>query len=129
MLADAAIWRRFEQIVLVHSVRTRPELAYHEDFHAAVNAPPASGARLHYLPTLTGNDGTPASVPKGRITTRLHDGSLERAVGLPIDVADSRLMICGNPSMIKETRALLGARGMAPVRRETPGQFIVENFW
>jgi ferredoxin/flavodoxin---NADP+ reductase len=38
-------------------------------------------------------------------------------------------MICGNPSMIKEIRALLGARGMTPVRRETPGQYIVENFW
>jgi hypothetical protein len=31
--------------------------------------------------------------------------------------------------MIRQARSLLGARGMTPVRRETPGQFIAENFW
>jgi ferredoxin--NADP+ reductase len=129
MLADGAIWSRYEAIVLVHSVRTRPELAYHEDFHAAANNPPPGGATFHYVPALTANEGTPASVPHGRITTRLADGSLERMLDLAITTADSRLMICGNPSMIQETRAILGVRGLTPVRRDVPGQFIVENFW
>ena len=66
---------------------------------------------------------------RGRITTLLEDVRLERAAGPELSVDASRIMICGNPSMIKEVRALLASRGMTPVRRETPGQFISENFW
>ncbi len=128
MLADAAVWTRFDEIVLVHSVRQRRELAYFDDFHEAASRPRA-GARLHYLPTLTDDDVGGSSMARGRITAQLEDGALEQRIGIPLTAQDSRLMICGNPSMIRETRALLGARGMTPVRRETPGQFIVENFW
>ncbi len=126
MLADAAVWSRFEQIVLVHSVRTEAELAYRDDFERW-SQPSAGRARLTYLPTLTG--APMAGALHGRIPALIHDGTLERASGCTIAPADSRLMLCGNPSMIKEARALLAARGMTPVRRETPGQFIVENFW
>jgi ferredoxin--NADP+ reductase len=126
ILADAAAWRGFAEIVLVHSVRTEAELAYRDDFEDWATVAPHPGARLRYRPTLTTGSGPLAH---GRITTGLASGALERAAGLPIGAIDSRLMICGNPSMIKETRTLLGARGMAPVRRETPGQYIVENFW
>ncbi len=123
MVEDRSVWRRFEQIVVVHSVRRDDELAYRERFEALVDRPLEGGASLTYLPTLTGDSR------QGRITTRLADGGLEAAAGLPIDSSQSRLMMCGNPSMIRETRALLGARGMTPVRRETPGHYVTENFW
>ena len=129
MLADTAVWARFDEIVLVHSVRERSELAYFDDFHEAANAPREGGARLRYVPTLTAEAGSNPTFSHGRITTLLASGDLERRLDLPLSVPQSRLMICGNPSMIRETRALLGARGMTPVRRETPGQFIAENFW
>jgi len=127
MLADPFVWTRFQEIVLVHSVRTRAELAYREDIERWIDVPPAAGARLRYLPTLTGEPARGEG--SGRITTRLADGRLEAEAGLTITPEDSRLMICGNPSMIKETRVMLATRGLHPVRRETPGQFIVENFW
>ena len=133
MLGDEAIWRTYEDIVIVHSVREQRELAYREEVEAhALDASRVldnleARARLHYVPTLTGE--RVEGMRQGRITTQFADGSLERSLGLAIDTNDSRLMICGNPSMIKEMRAMLGARGMTPVRRETAGQFIVENFW
>ena len=128
MLADPAVWQRFARIVVVHSVRRRDELAYRDEL--AVWAQPTGGAaRLSYLPTLTAEPAGDDGLMTGRITHLLADGRLERAAGLALSATESRLMICGNPSMIKETRALLGARGMTPVRRETPGQFITENFW
>ncbi|MGI4847251.1 MAG: ferredoxin--NADP reductase [Janthinobacterium lividum] len=65
----------------------------------------------------------------GRITTLLASGELERAAGLTMNVASSRVMLCGNPEMITETRALLHERGMKPCRRATPGQFVTENYW
>lgn len=123
MVEDGSAWRRFERIVVVHSVRRADELAYRERFEALADEPPEGGATLTYVPTLT------AEAARGRITTRLADGGLEAAAGLAIDASQSRLMICGNPSMIRETRALLGARGMMPVRRETPGHYVAENFW
>ncbi len=128
MLADAAVWGRFDRIVLVHAVRTEPELAYRDDFERWAASPPAEGASLTYVPTLTGAVAADGAL-HGRITTRVVDGTLERRVGLPIDAEDARLMICGNPSMIREMRDIVGARGLRPVRRETPGQYIVENFW
>jgi ferredoxin--NADP+ reductase len=124
MLADASIWGRFERIVLVHGVRTACELAYREDVERWMESPTAPGARLTYIPALTGEAG-----PHGRIPALLADGSLERMTGIPIAAETSRLMIAGNPSMIKDARGLLNARGLAPVRRETPGHYIVENFW
>jgi ferredoxin--NADP+ reductase len=126
MLADPAIWGRFDDIVLVHGVRHERELAYRDTFERWAAEAPAGGARLHYLPSLTAETGPLA---RGRIPAQLASGALEQTVGLPIDGAASRLMIAGNPSMIKDTRALLNGRGLAPVRREIPGQYIVENFW
>jgi ferredoxin--NADP+ reductase len=38
-------------------------------------------------------------------------------------------MLCGNPAMIEETRKMLHERGMRPVRRMNPGQFVTENYW
>jgi len=65
----------------------------------------------------------------GRITTLLENGALEQAAGLPLTVEQSRIMLCGNPAMIEETRKLLHQRGMKPVRRLNPGQFVTENYW
>ena len=127
MLADPAVWSRFDEIVLVHSVRTEVELAYREDVERWQATPPEGRARLRYVPTLT-NEST-SGLGRGRITTLLAEGRLEAIVGLPMAHDDTRLMICGNPSMIKETRVLLGERGFAPVRRDTPGHYIAENFW
>jgi ferredoxin/flavodoxin---NADP+ reductase len=126
ILADPAAWGRFADIVVVHSVRQEGELAYRDDIERWVKTPPAPGGRLHYLPTLTGQTGPLAH---GRIPALVANGALEATIGLPIDGETARLMIVGNPSMIKETRALLNARGLAPVRRETPGHYIIENFW
>ena len=128
MLSDPATWARFDDIVLVHSVRTTSTSSCGamtiERWHATA---PRGGARLRYVPTLTGREET--ALCHGRITTLLAESRLESVAGLPLTVDDARLMMCGNPSMIKEVRALLGERGFTPVRRATPGQYVVENFW
>ena len=125
---DSVAWSRFDRIVLVHSVRTSAELAYRERFETLAASATAGAARLTYLPTLTAADDG-AGPARGRITTQLDDGRLEERAGLSIDPGTARLMICGNPSMIKDVRTLLGARGMTPVRRDKPGHYIAENFW
>ncbi len=127
MLADEAVWRRFERIVVVHSVRRPVELAYRDLLETRAARAPFDGCRLDYRPTLTAEHEIGSL--EGRITDLLVDGRLERSVGIDLSPDDSRLMLCGNPSMIKQMRVLLGASGFAPVRRDTPGHYISENFW
>jgi ferredoxin--NADP+ reductase len=48
-----------------------------------------------------------------RLTTAIETGKLETDLGLPrIDPKLDRAMICGSPSMLADTRAVLDALGM-----------------
>jgi ferredoxin--NADP+ reductase len=38
-------------------------------------------------------------------------------------------MLCGNPDMVKGTRATLAQRGFKSPRRGNPGNLVVENYW
>jgi ferredoxin--NADP+ reductase len=38
-------------------------------------------------------------------------------------------MLCGNPDMLKDAQAALGARGLRKHRRRAPGHITVESFW
>ena len=127
ILRDKPAWERWRHLVLVHCVRHEDELAYrHELARMAADAAPAGQLRLLQLVTRDDDGGGHLH---GRITTLLQSGALEQAAGLPLDAAHSRVMMCGNPAMIEETRKLLHARGMRPVRRASPGQFVTENYW
>lgn len=132
ILRDPAIWRGFERLIVVHSVRQSAELAYRDEI-AALAADPLfadSAAQLTYLPVVTREPGATAL---GALTTRipqlLADGQLAAAAGRQISVEASRLMICGNPEMARELRQMLGALGFATNRRGVPGQMAFEKYW
>jgi ferredoxin--NADP+ reductase len=38
-------------------------------------------------------------------------------------------MLCGNPQMVTDVTAALGARGMRKHRRRAPGHITVETYW
>ena len=65
----------------------------------------------------------------GRITTLIENGELERAAGLELSPEHSRVMLCGNPQMIDDTRKLLKDRDMQLSLTRRPGQVAVENYW
>jgi ferredoxin--NADP+ reductase len=65
----------------------------------------------------------------GRVTTALDDGSLERAAGVTLAPERSHVMLCGNPAMIDEMTAKLGARGLKKHRVRSPGHITVEKYW
>ena len=129
ILQEPDVWQRFHHLVLVHSVRHASELAYHDQLKTLAQSPRFANAQatLHVVQTVTRDpDSTHLH---GRITTLLENGDLERHVGLPLKVETSRVMLCGNPQMIEDTRKLLHQRGMRPCRRALPGQFVTENYW
>jgi ferredoxin--NADP+ reductase len=125
ILRDKTAWQRWRHMVLVHCVRHADELAYADELTALAAA--GEPGKLRLLQLVTRQAGS--SHLQGRITTLLQDGGLEQAAGLPLNAEQSRVMLCGNPAMIEETRKLLHERGMKPVRRLNPGQFVTENYW
>jgi len=124
ILGETNTWSRYQNLVVVHSVRYPNELAYAD----AIRAMSAKGdARLHYIPVVTRRKR--AGFLDERVPALLDEGALEDRVGMQIDAASSRVLICGNPEMITATRRLLAARGLNPSRRGKPGQLAVENYW
>ena len=84
-------------------------------------------ATLCYIPVVTREPGATALTE--RIPLLLGDGRLEDAAATPLDVATSRVLVCGNPEMSRELRQLLAARGFATNRRGVPGQMAFEKYW
>ncbi len=127
ILREPAVWQNWRRLILVHSVRQSAELAWREEITAlpGLFAPPQ--ATLGYIPVVTREPGATALAE--RIPLLLADGRLEAAAGTPLSLADSRLMVCGNPELAKELRQFLSERGYATNRRGVPGQMAFEKYW
>ena len=130
ILQEFDTWEQYENIVLVHSVRYRHELAYEEFIQSFQQNPLFAdyAHKLKYVQVVT-RDSVERSLLNARITELLNDGRLEAHVGLPIEPERSRIMICGNPDMVQETRQLLIERGLNLSLRGKPGHLAVENYW
>jgi len=133
LLDDPLTWESYRHVVLVHGVRTAGELAYRDRILGWPDLPEYSthfrgtSRKLIYLPIASRE--TLPSMPRARLTSLLEDGRLERLAGIDLDPARSRVMLCGNPDMVKDARKLLADRGFAPGRRGVPGNLAVENYW
>ena len=128
MVRDAAVWRQFENIIVVQSVREHRDLAYTEELDQLALAHQTEGqAKLTFVRTLTREmvEGT----LHGRVTALTDSGELERGASLALTNAHSRFMLCGNPEMVEAMRAILKARGFRMNRRLEPGHIVVENYW
>lgn len=130
ILSDAHVWQKFSKLIVVHCVRHANEFSYQKHLlQLAENPPIATHAQLKLVRTATRETVEDPSRLNGRITALLENGELEQAVGVPLTVQSSRIMLCGNPDMIEDTRRILHQRGMRPCRRVLPGQFVTENYW
>ncbi|WP_068829252.1 ferredoxin--NADP reductase [Pseudomonas sp. BMS12] len=129
ILQDLEAWQRFERIVLVYSARDRGELAY-QDLIAELPQREwleGAGDKLTYVPVVT-REQVPGAL-NARVTTLIASGELEHAAGLALSPQHSRVMLCGNPQMIEDTRAVLKARDMQLSLSRRPGAVAVENYW
>ncbi|MEB2326769.1 MAG: ferredoxin--NADP reductase [Pseudomonas sp.] len=129
ILQDFQAWQRFERIILVYSVREARELAYQR---LIAELPQREyleglGSKLLYLPVVT-REQVPGAL-HARITTLIETGELERAADLQLTPEHSRIMLCGNPQMIEDTRAVLKSRDLNLALTRKPGQVAVENYW
>lgn len=130
IMYDFNVWEQYEKIILVHCARQKEELAYQEliqEFFTHEYYSELVKDKLIYIKMLT-RDTTGADL-YGRITTTLLDGTLEQFANTLITQENSRIMICGNPEMVEDTRKILADRGLTISRRAKPGNMAVENLW
>jgi ferredoxin/flavodoxin---NADP+ reductase len=80
--------------------------------------------QLIYYPTVTRDPFR----NRGRITDLITSGKLFRDADLaPLESARDRVMICGGPSLVHDTRALLQAKDFVEGNHGEPAQFVVEK--
>lgn len=129
ILRDHEPWETYKHLVLVHSVRRSEDLTYRRDIEAIrdAHADIGVGADLRYLPVVT-RETMPGAL-SARIPQLLEDGRLESAAGHWLDLATSRVMVCGNPDLARDMRQWLTARGFQASRRGVPGQMAFEKYW
>jgi len=129
ILHDFDTWEKYDNLVLVQSVRTQPELAY-EDIIRGFEGSEYYGEYAHKLRYVRIVTREPVDgALRDRVTRLLSSGVLEQNVGLALDHERSRIMLCGNPDMVEDSRKLLLDRGFKLSRRGDPGHFAVENYW
>jgi len=129
ILQDFEAWERFDSIKLVYSVREAKELAYVDEIAGLELRDYLAeyAGKLQFIPVVT-REQHPGALNE-RITTLIENGELEKAAGLELSPEHSRVMLCGNPEMIDETRKVLKARDLQLSLSKRPGQVAVENYW
>ena len=130
IMYDFNIWEQYEKVILVHCARVEKELAYQELINGFYNHEYYGDLvrdKLIYLRVLT-RENQGADI-YGRITDLLLNRKLENFLDTEINICDSRVMICGNPQMVDDTRKILCDRGLTISKRGKPGNMAVENLW
>ena len=128
IIRDPETYERFEQVILVHGVRTKDELAYHDLVTEHLPAHEFLGdmvtSKLRYYPTVTRE----AYKNMGRVTELMESGKMFADLGVPeLDADVDRVMICGSPGMLKDLKHMLDTRGFKEGNTSTPGAFVIER--
>ena len=133
IIKDPETYEQYDKIVLTHGCRYEDELAYQDTIKHSLPNNEYFGEqisdKLIYYPSVTREPApTLDIVNRGRITDLLASGKLSSDVGLPpIDTDNDRFMICGSPSMLKDTCAILDAQGFKEARHGNAGHYVIER--
>lgn len=124
ILREPDVWRRFRKVVLIHAVRYAADLSYQAEINELKTNYPD---QLIVQPFVSRE---PASLAlTGRVPLAIADGMLERHIGLPLTPEQSQIMLCGNPEMVRETKAVLESMGFSKNLRRKAGQITMEHYW
>lgn len=118
LIRAGEVFDSFEKVILVHSVRKVSALAYHDEL--AVRA----GDRFAYLPTATRDE----FALRKRGTDLFRSGEVTALLDLPdINPIEDRVMLCGNPQMIREMNEYLRQNGWTRTNYKGLGNYAIEQ--
>lgn len=129
LIRDPMAYEQYEKIVLFHGVRTVSEVAYMDFIMNELPNNEFFGEevrnKLIYYPSVTREPFR----NQGRLTDLVESGKFFEDIGLPpFNPETDRAMLCGSPEMLRDTCALLDARGfkISP-RIGEPGDYVIER--
>lgn len=128
IIKDPDIYDRYDKVILTHGTRFLSELAYENYITQELPNNEYFGdivkEKLIYYPTVTRDEFR----NQGRITDLIQSGKLFSDIGLPpVNTDDDRFMICGNPSMLKDTCAILDDMGFIEFNKGKLGHYVIER--
>lgn len=128
IIKDPEVYERYEQIILTHGVRYTSELAYADMITKELPNNEYFGEevrqKLRYYPSVTREP----FVNQGRLTDLMESGKLFNDLNLPQpNIEEDRFMICGSPSMLKDTCAILDDWGFRETRKGEYGEYVIER--
>ncbi|MEF2552571.1 ferredoxin--NADP reductase [Aurantimonas sp. A2-1-M11] len=128
VIRDPETYEKFDQVILTQTCRGDAELAYGRELVETCRTDELMsefiGDKLIFHASATREGETRGH----RITTLIENGRLFQDLGIaPLDPETDRAMICGSMAMLKDTEALLEARGFEEGANNKPGTFVVER--
>ncbi len=128
IIKDPETYERFERVIVTHTCRHTDDLAYARFIeHELPRSEPLGEMirdRLVYYPSVTREPFRTV----GRITELLTSGRAFSDLGVSaLSREHDRVMLCGNPGMLKETSALFESLGFEEGNGGEPGHYLVEK--
>lgn len=128
IIKDPETYENFDKVILTHGTRYTSELAYQDRILNELPENEFFGdevkSKLIYYPTVTRDEFE----TQGRITDAIKSGKLTQDIALDdLSVEHDRFMICGSPSMLKDTCGILDEMGFAEARQGNLGHYVIER--
>ncbi len=128
IIKDPEIYEQYDKVILTHGVREISDLAYADLISEHLPTNEYFGEmvadKLLYYPTVTREKFR----NQGRLTDLIRTGKLTRDLGLPdLSPENDRFMICGGPSMLKESCDILDQMGFVEARQGDLGHYVIER--
>lgn len=128
IIRDPETYENYDKVILTHGTRYVSELAYQQEILNELPNNEFFGEevreKLIYYPTVTQDDFK----TRGRITDAMRNGKLTTDIGLPeLSTEHDRFMICGSPSMLKETCEILDGMGFEEAKQGNLGHYVIER--
>jgi ferredoxin--NADP+ reductase len=128
ILRDPETYEAFDHVIAVEGCREADELQFATNVVTEVRQHEylgeAATEKLLYYATVTRE----AFHHQGRIPDLIASGKLTSELGIaPFGSDQDRVMMCGNPHMLADMKALLEARGFTEGSSGAPGAFVIEK--
>ncbi|MEM9223979.1 MAG: ferredoxin--NADP reductase [Pseudomonadota bacterium] len=128
LIRDPETYEKFKQVVFTETCREVAELRYAQEVVAATLDDPLVGEFANGRLTLFTSTTREPHPNQGRITNLIESGDLFTALDIPpLDPETDRVMICGSMAMLKDTQAILEARGFEEGANNQPASYVVER--
>jgi len=128
IIKDPEVYEAYDKVILTHGVRNVEDLAYERYIAEELPNNEFFGDivrdKLIYYPTVTRQTFR----NQGRLTDLMESGKLFADIGLPdMNPEHDRFMLCGSPSMLKDTCRILDERGFREARHGDLGHYVIER--